>query len=70
MIRGWGHGHSVGVGALLALALLHGQYLWTLTAVFCAGVALGRAWGFLGGLLRRLLARPLPVVEGRWRRLP
>lgn len=66
----WGHGHSFGAGALLAASLLHGDYLWTLSAAFVAGAVLGRAWGFLGGLLRQAVRQPWPVIEGaRWRRV-
>jgi len=60
----FGHGHSVVLGALLAVALLHGHYLWSLTAAFVVGVAVGRAWGLLGALLRR----PWPVIVQRPRR--
>lgn len=67
MIR-WGHGHSIGVGALLTLALLHGHYLWALSAVFCAGLLLGRAWGSVGAFLRRFQRSAWPVVEHRARR--
>lgn len=56
MIR-WGHGHSLGTGALLALALLHGNYLWTLSAVLLAGVALGRGWWAVGRLMRSVADR-------------
>ena len=68
MIR-WGHGHSIGAGALLAAALLHGNYLWTLSAVFVLGLALGRAWGFLAALLVRAARRPLGPIDGAYRRV-
>ncbi len=68
MIR-WGHGHSTLLGGLLAVALLRGEYLWTLTAAFALGIAVGRSWSALRALLRRGLRRDWPVVEGRVRRV-
>ena len=65
----WGHGHSTALGALLAVALLRGHYLWSLTAAGAIGVAVGRAWGVLGALLRRGFRRPWPTIEGRARRV-
>jgi len=49
----------MGAGALLAVALLHGHLLWVLTVVFLAGLAVGRAWGLLGRLLRSAPRRAL-----------
>lgn len=68
MSRHWGHGHSTLLGGLLMLALIRGEYLWTLTAAFVLGVALGRGWGVLAALLRRGLRDAWPVIEGRARR--
>lgn len=60
----WGHGHSALLGALSMLALIRGEYLWTLTAAFVAGLVLGRGWA----TVRAFLRRGLPVIEGRYRR--
>jgi hypothetical protein len=56
----WHHGHSTGLGFLLALTLVHGHILWLLTAAAAGGFLLGRCWGLLGGLLRSA-ARRLPA---------
>ena len=68
MIR-WHHGHSTLLGALLMLALIRGEYLWTLSAAFLLGLLVGRGWGALAALLRRGLQGAWPVIEGRYRRL-
>lgn len=43
MFRRFGHGHSVGVGVLLTLALER-HALLACVLVFAAGVVAGRAW--------------------------
>ena len=66
----WHHGHSIGTGVLLALALSHTHMLWFLSAAFLGGLALGRGWGALAHLFRRWAHRePRPVIAGQWRRV-
>lgn len=64
MIR-WGHGHSTALGVILGVAVFGGHLIWGLTIVFALGVAVGRFWGALGHLLRRLSHRRPQVVWTR-----
>ena len=60
MFRRYGHGHSAGLGFLLALALMQHALLFGVL-VFGAGLVAGRAWATLAAYgqagLRRLKAR-------------
>lgn len=57
----WGHGHSIGIGLLLAVSFTH-HLLWLLTLAFVLGVAVGRGWSALGRLMRSLAGHRWPYV--------
>lgn len=81
MLRRYNHGHSAGMGFLLALSL-HAHMLWLATAALVLGVVIGRAWAFwadaaraikcrlLGAKTERLSPHPVPVYSTRGRRGP
>jgi hypothetical protein len=62
------HGHSAGLGFLLALALVHGHVLWLLTVAAAGGFVVGRCWELLGRLMRAGVRR-LPAIwpGGAWK---
>lgn len=76
MFRRYHHGHSAGMGFLLALSL-HAHMLWLATAALLLGVVIGRAWGFwadaglaikarlLGAKQERISTVPVPVYSTR-----
>ncbi len=49
-MRKFGHGHSLGLGFLLCLAVTSHLLTYTLL-VLAVGVVLGRAWGYWGRVL-------------------
>lgn len=79
IFRRFNHGHSAGLGFLLALSL-HAHMLWIVTAAFALGLLAGRAWAFwseaaravkaklLGSKSERLSSAPLPVYTTQGRR--
>lgn len=69
MFRRYGHGHSVGLGVLLTLALER-HALLAVVLVFAAGVVAGRAWSTwqrLGAAARRMHAERMVELRSRVR---
>lgn len=61
MFRRYHHGHSAGLGFLLALALYqHALVFGVLT--FAAGLVAGRAWSFWSDMARAVKMRLLKLV--------
>lgn len=79
MFRHYHHGHSAGLGFLLAIALYQHALVYGLL-MFAAGLVAGRAWGFwshaaaalrekvLHSRQERIDTRPKPVYSTRRRR--
>lgn len=68
-MRHFGHGHSVGVGVVLTLALER-HALLACVLVFAAGVVAGRAWltwTRVGAAARRYFDRRASSVKARGR---
>lgn len=69
MFRRFGHGHSVGVGVVLTLALER-HALLAVVLVFAAGVVAGRAWlvwARVGWAARRYFDRRANNLKARGR---
>lgn len=65
----WGHGHSMGVGAIVAL-LIATHFLWILTATLVVGILIGRSWHGLGkasGTVGQYAVGQARLADERWK---